>query len=69
LKIKINYLLLSPNCLFSLRLQILKEVGLKMTVCWDAAPCSLHKFTDVSQVLASSIAALMMEAASTLKSR
>jgi hypothetical protein len=36
-----------------------------MTVFWVAAPCSLVKFTDVSDVLAASIIALMMEATST----
>jgi hypothetical protein len=36
-----------------------------MTVFWGVAPCSLTEFTDVSEVLASSIIALMMEAAIT----
>jgi hypothetical protein len=28
---------------------------MKMTVFWDVAPCSLVKFTDVSEMLAASI--------------
>jgi hypothetical protein len=43
-------------------------VGWKMAVLWVVVPCSLVKFTDVSEVTASSIIraiTLLMEAAST----
>jgi hypothetical protein len=36
-----------------------------MVIFWIFVPCSLVKFTGVSEVLAASITALMMEAAST----
>jgi hypothetical protein len=38
---------------------------MKMAVLWFVAPCSLVKFTDVSEVLAASIITLLTEAAGT----
>jgi hypothetical protein len=38
---------------------------MKMAVFWVVVPCSLVKFTDISEVFAASIVAIMMEAAGT----
>jgi hypothetical protein len=38
---------------------------MKMTAFWDVVPCNVVKFTCVSDVLAASVIALMIEAAST----
>jgi hypothetical protein len=37
------------------RFEVLTVVSMKMVVFWVVAPCSLVKFTDVSEVLAASI--------------
>jgi hypothetical protein len=37
------------------RFEVLTAMSTKTAVFWDVAPCSLVKFTDVSEVLAASI--------------
>jgi hypothetical protein len=55
------------------RFQVLTAASIKMAVLWVYAPCSLVKFTDVSEALAASIIkavsaeCLMMEGVSTSK--
>jgi hypothetical protein len=48
-----------------MRFQVLTAVSMKMTVFWDVVPCSLAKFTDISEVLTAFIISLMTEAVST----
>jgi hypothetical protein len=43
------------------RFQVVMMVRTKMTVIWDAAPCSMIKFTGVSEVLAASITRALRE--------
>jgi hypothetical protein len=44
------------------RFHVLTVASMKMTVFWDVAPCSRWKFTEVSEVLATSIIRATMEA-------
>jgi hypothetical protein len=51
-----------------MRFQVLTAASMKMTDFWDVTPCSLVKFTDISEVLIVSIIstiALVMGAATT----
>jgi hypothetical protein len=54
---------------FLVRFQVLTAASMKITLFWNVAPCSLEKFTDVSDVFNSTqirtIIALLMEAATT----